>query len=75
MYLKCFVICHLTFIEHRLFVTYGLLVIKPFGFIRFFKDISMECQKVKNLRRQLNGSDVDLIHLEDIVLDYISEYC
>lgn len=75
MYLKCFVIPHLILIEKRLFLTYGLLVIKPFKFIRFFKDVSLENDKVKKLRKQLDESDVELIHLKDIVLDYISEYC
>ena len=75
MYLKCFVISHLVFVEHRPFITYGLLVVKPHGFVRFFGDVSLEREKVKNLRKQLDGSDVELIHLKDIVLDYISEYC
>ena len=75
MYLKCFVIPHLVVIEHRLFVTYGLLVVQPHGFVRFFGDVSLEQEKVKNLRKQLDGSDVELIHLRDIVLDYISKYC
>lgn len=75
MYLKCFVIPHLVIIEYRPFITYGLLVIKPREFMRFFGDVSLEREKVKNLRKQLDGSDVELIHLRDIVLDYVSEYC
>ena len=63
---------HLTKIEEKIIKSYGIIVFdKPF-YGKIVKDISTDKASVKHLVKDLNDYQVELIHLNDVLEDFLS---
>lgn len=69
--MKYHLFSHLTKIENRIFKTYGIVAIENLFCKKVIKDISMDRKAIKHLVKDLNDYQVELVHLDDIVEDFI----
>ena len=63
---------HLIKIEEKTVKTYGIIVFDKSFYVKIVKDISTDKADVKHLVKDLNDYQVELIHLDDIIEDFIS---
>lgn len=54
-------------------IMYGVKLLTGQGLVREYDKISMKKREAQDLVIRLNGTDVSLTHLDDIVRDYILE--
>lgn len=61
-----------TTIENEVFRTYGIAAVKNGVIIKCIPDISADFNKVKSLALMCTENNLSLLHLEDIVEDFLS---
>ena len=62
---------HFARIEKKIVKTYGIAVIENKKCIRIIKDISMDRNAVKRFVKDLNDSQIELVHLDDVIEDFL----
>ncbi len=63
---------HCIKIENRIIKTYGIIAAENLFHKKVIKDISTDKKAIKHLVKDLNEYQVELVHLNDIVEDFIS---
>ena len=64
---------HFTKIENDIIKTHGIVVFNKLVPVRVVKDISTDYEAVRELVSNLNNEKVELVHLDDILEDFLFE--
>ena len=69
--MKYVIFPHYTKIEGELIKTYGIIYFGRDKLIKIVKDVSVSRSEVKKLVKDLNEYKVELVHLYDIIEDFL----
>lgn len=62
---------HLTKIENKTVKTYGIIAFDKPLYGKIVKDISTDKESINHLVNDLNSCKVELIHLDDVIEDFL----
>lgn len=62
---------HLTRIEEKTVKTYGVMCFNKFLCGKIVKDISTDRKSVRQFVRDLNDYQIELVHLDDVLEDFL----
>ncbi len=62
---------HLTKIENKIVKTTGIIAFKKFIPVKIVKDVSLDGEAVRDLVEKLNMYQVELVHLFDVIEDFL----
>ncbi len=64
---------HLTKIEEKTVKTYGIVGFEKLFYGKIVKDITNDRNAIKHLVKDLNNYQVELIHLDDVIEDFLCQ--
>ncbi|MBQ8766982.1 MAG: hypothetical protein IJZ16_09270 [Clostridia bacterium] len=64
---------HCVRIENKIIKTYGIAVFQNKSLIRFIKDVSTDRKAVKQLVKDMNEYQIELVHIDDVLEDFICQ--
>lgn len=62
---------HCVKIENKIIKTYGITVFQSKSLIKVIKDVSTERKAVKQLVKDMNKYQIELVHIDDVLEDFI----
>lgn len=62
---------HITKIEEKIVKTYGIVCFEKLFYRKIVKDVSTDRKATKRLVKDLNDYQVELIHLNDVIEDFL----
>ena len=70
--MRYFAFPHYVRIEKRVVKTYGIIAYEKHSRLRIVKDIGVDREAIKHLTDDLNKYQVELIHLDYVIEDFLS---
>ena len=69
--MKYYAFLHFAKIENRIVKTYGIAVVENKKIIRKIKDVSTDRKAIMRFVKNLNTSQIELVHLDDVIEDFL----
>lgn len=69
--MKSFMFPHLLIIEKHLYITYGAVIFTNRKLLKIIWDFSLDKTEVKKFVEVINNNDIDVLHLDDIIEEYM----